>query len=384
MNANEGTISWTSGTSVAAGTQITLVPPIAPSTPGYAFLGNISSTAPNTTNGTVSKIDGSNTNGNGIVLGPLGDQIFAFQGGSLGTLPGSGTLISGIHWYACTSGGTNLTTSSGWDPNSCGSTGSSPSQLPTYALSNGFSALYIPPASGTTPAAQAVYVGPPGSTSNLNAVRSSVYNSSNWQGSTSTGGELATPSAIYATPLPVNWLSFSGVSRNGSIVLDWKVGDEKQTAGYAIERSEGGTEFEVVGTQKILGDGGSYEYRYTDNQLGNAPVYYYRLRSLERSGVLQYSSTIRVANTISTANSGVRLLRNPAGASLDLEVAAAADGIARIAVTDLTGRIVLQQEWPVHAGRQAVSCPTTGLQPDQVYLLTGTADGKVWHARVVR
>lgn len=359
----EGAISWTSGSQLAAGTEITIS--------GSAAYLNGSTT---TTNGTVSAIGGS-----GTMSLQAADQVIAYTG----ALSPSATFLAGMHWNTCSGN----TTSAGWDPLTC-TNASSSSQLPPGLTNSGAtaSAIYIGVPSGGGNYDRGVF--------NCNTVispspanfRAAAVNASNWDRIDASGavtpptGSACGPT-YYGAALPVTLMSFNASRTDGVVAVEWTVGRESSIREYQVARSENGQDFEALGT--VTAEGNNRTYRFTDRTTRSASYYFYRLKALAFDGTAQYSNTVRVAAADALATD-IRLLRNPAGPSLELEVVAAGDGVAHIVVTDLIGRVILQREWPVHAGSQKVSCPSAGMAPAQIYLLTGYTDGKVWKARVLR
>ncbi|CAA9195624.1 hypothetical protein FLA105534_00744 [Flavobacterium bizetiae] len=169
--ASEGTVTWTSGAAIAAGTEVT-IKGLTASTYNPV---NLTSTP----NGSVALTEG--TMVNGLSLSSVGDQIIAFQGGTSPT--GAVTFISGLHYYNCPDG----TSQAAWDSGACAN-GSNGSKLPT-GLVGGTSAFFTGPGGSGSPE-----VGKFNGSGNLSTVaniRIAVMNPANWTTSATT---LAMPS----------------------------------------------------------------------------------------------------------------------------------------------------------------------------------------------
>ncbi|MBF4483580.1 T9SS type A sorting domain-containing protein [Flavobacterium sp. CSZ] len=175
VSGTEGSISWTSGTAIAAGTEV-MIKGMTASTYNVA-------TGATTTNGTVVITEGTMTNG--LNLSFTGDQVIAFQGGA-GSVTGSGvTLISGLHYFRCaTAPGTSQAT---WDPDACAN-GTNGSIRPP-ALIAGTSAFYT---GGSTPSAAKFNLSSTDPITTIAQIRTAVMNPSNW---TLSAISLAMPSA---------------------------------------------------------------------------------------------------------------------------------------------------------------------------------------------
>lgn len=130
--STEGTISWTVGSALAAGTEIQI-----------AGLGASAATVNGVPNGTVTQVTGGSAI-SGLSLSNAGDQIIAFQGGS-GDPTLSSSMIGGISWHL----NCGTTSDAAWNASGC-----------TY----GPQSSYMPP--GLTGGVSAFLVGYQGATNN--------------------------------------------------------------------------------------------------------------------------------------------------------------------------------------------------------------------------
>jgi len=98
-------------------------------------------------------------------------------------------------------------------------------------------------------------------------------------------------------PLPVSILSFDRhIKKYQTVVLQWKVTEEINTAQFVIERSNGTNVFTAIGTRQPLNTGNT-DYTLTDNApYANGTVQYYRLKIIDKNGGYKYSNIIRISN----------------------------------------------------------------------------------------
>jgi len=98
--------------------------------------------------------------------------------------------------------------------------------------------------------------------------------------------------------LPVGLLSFSGLVKNNTVVLNWKTASEFQNAGWEVEKWVAGT----VAWQKIgfvAGKGNSNvlnQYAFTDAVLSSNTTQY-RLKQMDVNGRYTYSNVILIKAT---------------------------------------------------------------------------------------
>ncbi|MFD2042628.1 hypothetical protein ACFSJW_24960, partial [Flavobacterium artemisiae] len=177
-SGSEGSVTWTSGTAIAMGTEILIV--------GLTASTYNTATSSLITNGTVTLTEGG-TAGQGLILSNVGDQVIAFQGGS-GSITGVGaTVISGITYYEC---GANTTTAT-WDSTSDCTIGPNSSVIPP-GLTGGISAFYTGTITGGILAQSSKYNGTSAPFTTAAQIRAAVMNQSNWTLSPTT---LTMPSA---------------------------------------------------------------------------------------------------------------------------------------------------------------------------------------------
>lgn len=95
-------------------------------------------------------------------------------------------------------------------------------------------------------------------------------------------------------PLPVELTSFTAVTRNNSVILEWITNSELNNHGFEIQRSTSEESFYTIGFVK--GSGTSTQvnkYSFIDQNVLNGK-YSYRLKQLDYDGQINYSSIIQV------------------------------------------------------------------------------------------
>lgn len=147
-------------------------------------------------------------------------------------------------------------------------------------------------------------------------------------------------SVTYVTPLPVELISFKGLStKNKTIDLTWQTATETNSSHYLIERSLDGEEFEQVG--KIEAAGNSYSlknYLFTDRLDEKVSVLYYRLVQIDQDGAFKIYGPISVLS-----EEGSRLVAFPNPSSGIVHIRSNIDQINSYVVSDLNGKILFQE-----------------------------------------
>ncbi|WP_304062759.1 YDG domain-containing protein [Pedobacter glucosidilyticus] len=208
--STESTITWTSNSAIAMGTEVYIV--------GLVASTYNSSTSTSTTNGTVALTEGSSTNG--LSLSNVGDQLIAFQS-SDGKITGSSlVIIAGINYFY-----TAASTTADWN---IGATPGPNSSLMPPGLTGGTSAFYTGPVTGITLAQSGKFkCSAVPATLNAANIRTAVMNSSNWDLSTTSLGtnsscNLVIPSNTAPTlsTSAVTAITATGATFSGNVTAD--------------------------------------------------------------------------------------------------------------------------------------------------------------------
>ncbi len=135
--------------------------------------------------------------------------------------------------------------------------------------------------------------------------------------------------------LPVDWLYFRG-ERNGDFdVLEWATASELNNQKFVIERSLDNLYFESV--NEILSKGNSNNMQeYKTEITAENGITYYRIKSVDFNGVVDYNKTIEINNT-----NNVVKVRYTENSVLFLNESS---NLCTITLLDLAGKSVLEQD----------------------------------------
>jgi hypothetical protein len=184
-----------------------------------------------------------------------------------------------------------------------------------------------------------------------------------------------------AVPLPLQWVSFTGVVNQGAVSLQWTVADEIRNDRFQIERSDDGLAFSTIGVVPQSGgpspSGGSAVYQYTDKDPdpGNN---FYRIRQIDIDGKNTLSSILEFS--IGQPLPGIHLRVNPV---TDEATIVNNDQlmIQKMRITDLSGRVLIDQT--VQSANTQINISLPGLPPGY-YLMDLTAGGHPTTLRFIK
>jgi hypothetical protein len=184
--------------------------------------------------------------------------------------------------------------------------------------------------------------------------------------------------------LPVSGLTLSGNAEGKQVKLQFTALNERDMAGYEIERSANGVSFEKIGEQApINGNVASRSYAYIDNKpiTGNN---FYRIKGTSVNGQVQYSNVklIKVGSSMPT----VLVAPNPANSDrLQLKVSQLLKGSYTLTVTDALGRVFCQKElvYDGASGKMELKFPSVA-KSGSYYVTVNGEGGSFTEAFIIR
>lgn len=138
-------------------------------------------------------------------------------------------------------------------------------------------------------------------------------------------------------PLPLKLTSFTAVKSGTAVAVAWKTAQEENTRLFRVQRSADGVHFTDLGELNAAGNSTTEQnYNYTD-RLPLTGNNYYRLQTINTDGSADYSAIVLVRFG---KEKELQLYPNPA---YDRVTISNTQGAGTIRVTDLAGKLVLQQ-----------------------------------------
>lgn len=135
--------------------------------------------------------------------------------------------------------------------------------------------------------------------------------------------------------LPVTILSFTGNARDQKALLQWTTTREINVAHFELQRRDHTSDFVSIGKINPAGSSSlEYNYEFTD-QLGESPVYHYRLKIVDIDESITYSKIVTIKP--GAANTVLSLKPNPAKDFVVVKHPAK-NGVTQIRVVDMFGK----------------------------------------------
>jgi hypothetical protein len=155
--------------------------------------------------------------------------------------------------------------------------------------------------------------------------------------------------------LPLNLLSFNAALNNNTVNLSWATTNEVNTAGFEIQRSANGKDFNTISVVSAKGALFANNYTLVDEKAFGG-TNYYRLKMSDKDGSFRYSQIV----TVKTKSVGVGVYPNPVKSELTIQHEAGIKG-ASISIVNFEGKQVLNTN--VQIGAIQTSLDASKLAP---------------------
>ena len=160
-----------------------------------------------------------------------------------------------------------------------------------------------------------------------------------------------TPGDCSSLVLPVELLDFSAAEKDKGVNLNWATASETENAGFEIQRSMDGSNFESIsfvegkGTTVI-----TQNYTYQDDKVGQNQLYYYRLKQIDFDGKFEYSKilSVKLKGDQTTLSEAYPNPNNRGTVNIDFNTAN--ESHWNISVLDVAGKLVAAEERSISKG----------------------------------
>jgi hypothetical protein len=169
-------------------------------------------------------------------------------------------------------------------------------------------------------------------------------------------------------PLPIELLYFRGEATADYNHLYWSTASEINNDHFEVQRSSNGGDWNTIA--EIQGNGTSSEtHNYVfDDYFAEQGSNYYRLKQVDYNGQFTYSSVIHLE--YHTGNMVVDNLHpNPTTGDVNFDFQTPDATDVQIVITDMTGRVVVDEKRSVQAGRTSIAAKIAETEGAGIYSL---------------
>lgn len=220
--------------------------------------------------------------------------------------------------------------------------------------------------------------------STLTDLRVAGWNGSQWvnQGNTATTGTntsgtvksnaalavfgpFTLGSSTASNALPVTIVFFTAQQQNGNIAMQWQTANEINASYFNVQRSVDAVNFTAVGKVPTKG-AGNYMYKDDISAISSQAIYY-RLQIVDNDGSFTYSQIVAI--NFNNHTTQIAIFPNPVTETLFVQLLAIKADKLTLQVTDMNGKVLLQQSAQVSAGTTSLSVNASTLAKGNYVLL---------------
>ena len=176
-----------------------------------------------------------------------------------------------------------------------------------------------------------------------------------------------TASSVSVTPALI--MSFDGQVVNNTADLTWVMENETNSKWFVIERSGDLGGYDSIGVVNGLNNNNMTTYTFADNNMLNGNNYY-RLRMVDRDGVVRYSKIVSLANVQpqTTTNAQMAVYPNPAVATINYTITSTSTQQVLVQVYNLAGVVLITSEQQLYTGSNLQTVAVSNLKAGNYFL----------------
>jgi len=180
---------------------------------------------------------------------------------------------------------------------------------------------------------------------------------------------------------PALLLSFDGQVNNNIALLNWVMENETNCKWFVIERAGVSGGYDSISVVDGLNDNNMTTYNFSDGHMlsGNN---YYRLRQVDRDGVVRYSKVVTLTNNADLNEAPkMSVYPNPAAATLNYSLSAIAPQQVVVQVYNLAGVVCYTSQQQLFAGTNQQSITLSGLKNGNYFLKVTNREGSTQYVQ---
>ncbi len=169
---------------------------------------------------------------------------------------------------------------------------------------------------------------------------------------------------VQTTGLPVTFVNFNGSRDAANNLLSWTTRTEHNNLGFELQHSNDGINFSKLTFVGSKAPGGNSSVRLTYSFADVKPFYstnWYRLKQFDKDGMVTYSNVVEIKGSAPATLVLAAMYPNPVRTTLNMVVNAPVSDKVKVVVTDLAGKIVMQNEVQIVPGYNKMELPVSKL-----------------------
>ncbi len=193
-------------------------------------------------------------------------------------------------------------------------------------------------------------------------------------------GELYASQLLLSGILPVTLIDVTTTLLNETATINWRTAVELNANSYTVERSENGVQFYAVGSLNAIGNLNG-RYSLQDVKPVKETVYY-RIKSVDKNGAIQYSAITRVTN--SGKEIFVNIFPVPAINTIGMQLGNMKAGNYQVQLLDAKGAVVKRQTVNMNGASVQTNINVTNLQKGSYFIQVISSDATIVKTRMIQ
>ena len=184
-----------------------------------------------------------------------------------------------------------------------------------------------------------------------------------------------------AVVTPALLLSFDGQVENSCANLTWVMENETNCKWFVIERAGDKGGYDSISVVDGLNNNNSTTYTFEDESMviGNN---YYRLRQVDRDGVVRYSKIVTLyKNAPAASTTTMGIYPNPATSTINYTVASTTSQQVIVQVFDISGVVLLTTQQQLYAGNNQQTVALSSLKNGNYFLRVTNREGSTQYVQ---
>jgi|GEM_PF-2373242 len=183
------------------------------------------------------------------------------------------------------------------------------------------------------------------------------------------------------TVLSEKLIDFTAHMQGQGVELEWTVSNGYIVDEFMVQKSDDGEGFHVIGSVK--GSESSRVYTYQDNTAKSGSAFsYYRLVLKDRSGKEEFSKTVKVSTGVEADR--FFLHPNPFNDKIQIIANVDQDGLAKLSLVDIQGRVVHRQTSAMKRGENVINLDGFSGLAKGLYNMHIELQGTVYEQKLVK
>ncbi len=184
--------------------------------------------------------------------------------------------------------------------------------------------------------------------------------------------------------LPVSIVKFTAVYNNKVANINWTTVQEINSSRYEVLRSTDGNNYKAIGTVSSRNSLTEQNYNFQDAGIpaGTKNVFY-KLAVYDLDGTMRTTNVVLVKIGATETKKEMSIFPNPSSSHAQASFNADKAGTASILVYDAGGKVVLQQQSNIYAGKNSVTINNITKLSDGMYTVKITANENIYSSKLI-